>query len=110
MNYFLAAALLFTTPISCFAETNKVQVIELQVTDNGFEPNSINIKPGTSVTLKITRKTESTCATNIQIPSKKIKMDLPLNKTITIDLGKLEKGEVRFACGMDMISGVLIVK
>jgi plastocyanin domain-containing protein len=94
-----------------FAETKsaKVQEIQLQVTEKGFEPSSINVKPGTPVVLKVTRKTDSTCATAIQIPSKKIKKDLPLDKTVSIDLGKLEKGEIRFACGMNMVSGQIIV-
>lgn len=85
------------------------QDIVLQVTEKGFEPNQIDVKPGTDVTLKVTRKTDSTCATAISIPSKKLKKELPLNKTVSVALGKLEKGEVRFACGMDMVSGQIIV-
>lgn len=88
----------------------KSQVVEMQVNEKGFEPNQIDVKPGSSVTLKITRKTDATCATAIKIPSKNIKKDLPLNKTVSIDLGKLDKGEVRFACGMDMMSGQIVAK
>jgi plastocyanin domain-containing protein len=88
----------------------KHQEIELRVTEKGFEPSEIDVKPGTNVTLKITRMTESTCATAIQIQSKKISKDLPLNKTVKLELGKLEKGEIRFACGMDMVSGKIIVQ
>lgn len=91
-------------------QKNHGQDIELSVTEKGFEPNQINVKPGELVTLKVTRKTDSTCATAIQIPSKKIKKDLPLNKTVSIDLGKLDKGEIRFACGMDMVTGIILVK
>lgn len=88
----------------------KDQVVELQVTEKGFEPNSIDVTPGAPVVLKVTRKTDSTCATQIKIKSKNIKKDLPLNKPITIALGRLEKGEIRFACGMDMITGNILVK
>lgn len=84
------------------------QIIILSVTDKGFEPSSINVKPGTPVTLKVTRKTDATCATQIEISSKKIKKDLPLNQEVTVDLGKLEKGEIRFACGMNMMEGKII--
>lgn len=31
--------------------------------------------------------------------------DLSPNGTVSIYIGKLEKGEVRFGCGMDMITG-----
>ncbi len=79
--------------------------IEISVTEKGFEPSTINVSPGQSVTLNITRKTDSTCSTQIQIPSKKIKKELPLNQVVSIDLGKLKKGEIRFGCGMNMMEG-----
>lgn len=82
-----------------------VQTIELGVTEKGFEPSAVNVTPGTNVTLKVTRKTDSTCATQIQIPSKKIKKELPLNKAVSIEVGRLEKGEIRFGCGMNMMEG-----
>lgn len=81
------------------------QVVSLQVTEKGFEPNSVDVKPGETVVLNVTRKTDSTCATKIQIPSKNIKKDLPLNKSVSINVGKLEKGEIRFGCGMNMMEG-----
>lgn len=90
--------------------TDKSRVVELQVTEKGFEPNGMDVSPGTSVTLKVTRKTDATCATQIKIPARKLKKDLPLNQTISIELGKLDKGEIRFACGMDMVSGHILVK
>lgn len=79
------------------------QIIDISVTEKGFEPKSIDVAPGSEVTLKVTRTTDSTCATQVQVPSKKIKVPLPLNKTVSIALGKLEKGEVRFGCGMSMM-------
>ena len=88
----------------------KDQVVDLQVTEKGFEPSSVDVKPGVLVVLKVTRKTDSTCATQIKVQSKNIKKDLPLNKPVTIPLGKLDKGEIRFGCGMDMITGSVFVK
>lgn len=90
--------------------SEKLQIINLTVTEKGFEPNTINIKPGTNLELKITRKTDSTCATQVQVPSRNIKKDLPLNKTVSIEIGKVEKGEIKFGCGMNMVSGVIFVK
>ncbi len=86
-----------------------VQNVTLQVTEKGFEPSEIKVKPGSHVVLKITRKTETTCANEIVIKEKKIKKDLPLNKEISVDVGVLSKGDIRFACGMNMISGHIIV-
>lgn len=86
------------------------QKISLQVTENGFEPNEIKVKRGSHVILKINRKTETTCATQIVMKERAIKVDLPLNKDISVDLGILKKGDIRFACGMDMISGHIIAE
>ena len=103
-------AMLFVLNFQPALAQAKDQVVELQVTEKGFEPSSVDVKPGVPVVLKVTRMTDSTCATQIKIKSKNIKRDLPLNKPVTIALGELDKGEIRFACGMDMVSGHLLVK
>lgn len=105
-------AIMMTCSLSVVVATAKEknhQTIDLLVTEQGFEPKSIDVAPGSEVTLKVTRKTDSTCATQVQVPSKKIKVPLPLNQTVTIALGKLEKGEIRFGCGMNMMEQGRIV-
>ena len=87
------------------ASLASAKTVEISVTNKGFQPSSINVAPGTSVTLSVTRKTDDTCSQQIQIPSRHIKLDLPLNKTVKIDLGELDKGEIRFGCGMNMMDG-----
>lgn len=108
----IIVALAFTiTGFGAFAaDTSNSQTVDLTVTEKGFQPSTIDVGAGKLVTLKITRKTDSTCATQINIPSKKLKADLPLNKTVSVVLGKLDKGEIRFACGMDMVTGIINVK
>lgn len=88
---------------------SKGQVIEIKITEKGFQPNQVEAKPGVPITLKVTRTTDATCATQIKIPARDIKQDLPLNKTITIEIGALQKGDVRFTCGMDMVSGHILL-
>ena len=88
-------------------EKNATQVIEVKVTENGFEPNNITVSDGTPVVLKVTRQTEATCATEILIKNKKIKKELPIKQTVTIDLGKIKKGDLAFACPMDMFKGTI---
>jgi plastocyanin domain-containing protein len=87
-----------------------VQNISLKVTEKGFEPSEIKVKPGTHVVLKVTRVTDDTCATQIQIKEKKIKVKLDKDIVATVDVGILKKGEIKFACGMDMISGHIIAE
>lgn len=106
----LLLGLLALSPALSIASTGQVkQTISVEVTDKGFVPNSIDVKPGTDVTLAVTRKTEETCATEILVPSKKIKHALPLNETVTVALGKLEKGEVKFGCGMNLMESARVL-
>lgn len=114
MKNIIAAFMVIGTAIgglSATAKEEKAKIIELTVGKSGFEPKEINVKPGTNVTLKVTRKTDVTCSKAIQVPAKKIEKDLPLNKPVMIALGKLEKGEIKFGCGMDMMdAGQIFVK
>ncbi len=111
MKFVIAvAALVFSLQVASAGAEGKSQVIELQVTEKGFVPEKVDVKPGTPVVLKITRKTDDTCAKQIKISSRNLKKELPLNKTVTIDLGKLEMGDIAFACGMDMVTGQIIVQ
>ena len=109
-NIFAVMVLCLMALTATAVDKEKTQTVNLSVTEKGFVPNKISVKPGTHVILKVIRKTDSTCATEIKISEKKIKKDLPLNKEIIVDVGTLEKGKIRFACAMDMISGFIIVE
>ncbi|MBY0386021.1 cupredoxin domain-containing protein [bacterium] len=99
----MIATIVLLLSINAFAKQNKKE-IRILVTEKGFEPKSVDVKAGAHVVLKVTRKTDTTCAKQIQVPSIKIpKTDLPRDQVVSIDLGILEKGKVRFGCGMDMM-------
>lgn len=91
------------------ADSSKTKNIEISVTDEGFAPKAIQVAPGDDVTLVITRKTDSTCAKSVIVPKLKIKEVLPLNKSVTLKLGKLEKGKISFGCGMGMMVGGAVI-
>jgi len=105
MKAILIASMVSLSFFAVAKSSDSPKNIEISVTSKGFEPNSIDVTPGVPVVLQVTRKTDDTCSQQIQIPSKEIKVDLPLNKTVKIELGKLEKGEIRFGCGMNMMDG-----
>lgn len=104
----LILVLLFVAGGTVFAAEKTT--VNVQVTDKGFEPAEIKVKPGTHVVLKVTRKTESTCATEVVVKEKSIKTDLPLNKEISIDVGIVKKGETKFSCAMEMITGHIVAQ
>ena len=84
--------------------------IDIAVTEAGFVPAQARVKVGAPVTLAVTRKTERTCATEIVIKEYGIKKSLPLNTTVEVVLTPKKPGKIRYACGMDMISGDLIAE
>lgn len=86
-------------------------VYKMTVTEKGYEPSSLKVPANTPVTLKITRKTNATCAREITVPSQKLKVDLPMDKEVTVKLAALQKGEIKFGCAMDMmIGGVMMAE
>jgi plastocyanin domain-containing protein len=88
---------------------NGVRTVEMAVTDNGFEPSKVKAKKGEKVRLVVTRKTESTCAKEIVIKDAGINQPLPLNKAVTVEFTPKKSGEIRYACGMDHVSGVVFI-
>lgn len=86
------------------------QRVEIRVTSRGFEPATIRLKAGVPTVLVVTRTTDKTCARELVIPSRRIRRELPLERAVEIRLGPEKPGRLRFACGMDMVAGTLVVK
>jgi plastocyanin domain-containing protein len=93
------------------AEQNTGKPVEVKITNKGFEPGSVKVGSDAPVTLKVTRETDQTCAKSIMVPKLNIKKDLPLNEPVLVEVGKLKKGqELAFACGMNMMTGVIVAQ
>jgi plastocyanin domain-containing protein len=103
----VAASLLLAQPAKA---ESPPRTIELKVTAKGFEPDRVHVKKGEALKLLVTRTTDQTCAKELVLKDVGIRKDLPLNQPVTIELTPRKGGEIRFACGMDMISGVLVVE
>jgi plastocyanin domain-containing protein len=89
--------------------TNGVRVVDMQVTEDGYVPAKIKALKGEKLRLVITRKTDRTCAKEIVIKDHGINTPLPLGKAVTVELTPKKSGELKYACGMDMITGVIFV-
>ena len=87
----------------------KPKRIEIAITEKGFSPGRVNVEAGIAIELVFTRKTDKTCATEVAVPSLKIKKPLPLNEPVGVEVTPV-KGEVNFTCGMNMLKGKLVVK
>jgi plastocyanin domain-containing protein len=86
-----------------------VRTVEVAVTDNGFEPSKVKAMKGEKVRLVVTRKTDSTCAKEIVIKDHGINQPLPLDKAVTVVFTPTKSGEIRYACGMDHVSGIVFI-
>ena len=84
--------------------------IAIAVTERGFEPAEVKVPGGAPVTLAITRRTDATCAKEIVIADYGIRKELPLNQPVEVTFTPRGPGAIGFACGMDMITGKLIVE
>jgi plastocyanin domain-containing protein len=88
----------------------KGRTVEMAVTADGFVPDEVKVKKGETVTLLVTRKVERTCATEIVIKELGVNAELPLGKPVAVTITPREAGKLRYACGMDMIAGTLVVE
>jgi plastocyanin domain-containing protein len=86
-----------------------VRTVEMAVTEDGFVPSKIKAKKGEKLRLVITRKTDRTCATEIVVKDHGIEKELPLGKPVTVELTPAKSGEIRYACGMGHVTGVLFI-
>jgi thiol-disulfide isomerase/thioredoxin len=87
--------------------------IEIEVRDDGFSPKHVEIGRGESVTLVFTRKSTTTCATDVHfvLPDQtRIDEELPLGVAVSIPLRVAQPGAITYSCGMDMEHGVVDVR
>jgi plastocyanin domain-containing protein len=87
-----------------------VRTVEMAVTENGFEPDKLKVSKGEKVRLVVTRKTENTCATEIVIEDQPGSTELPLGKAVAVEFTPKRSGQLRYACGMGHVGGVIFVK
>ena len=85
-------------------------VVDMKVTEDGFEPSQITVKKDVPVTLKVTRVTDSTCATELNVEDYGIHEKLPLNQTVRVTFTPKKTGELTYACSMGMITGKIFVE
>lgn len=93
----------------CAASSGPKEV-QVQVTDDGFVPKSVEVAKGQPVTLVITRQVEATCATEAVFAKSGQKYDLPLHVAVRIPIPTDTADTLKYACGMDMYHGQVVVK
>jgi plastocyanin domain-containing protein len=87
--------------------------VSITVTENGFEPDNIQVPAGKPVSLVFTRKTDQTCVKDVVIAQQdgtKIEKPLPLDQPVEIVTTFPKAGTLTYACAMDMVKGTITVQ
>jgi plastocyanin len=80
------------------------------VSDQGFQPARVTVRSGTPTRITFVRTSDATCATEVAVPSLKIKRALPLNQAVTLEFTPEKTGDIEFVCGMNMLRGTIVVQ
>ena len=94
---------------SAQAGTATEQTARILVNEQGYEPARVTLRSGVPARLTFVRTTDKTCGTEVVFPSLNIKRALPLNQPVEISFTPAKSGEIAFACGMNMLKGVIVV-
>lgn len=90
--------------------TEDLQEATVTVSDTSFDPSRLTLRVGVPARVTFTRTSEKSCATSVVFASLSIRKDLPLNQPVTIEFTPSRTGEIAFACGMNMLRGIVIVR
>ena len=80
------------------------------VVEGGYKPEVISIPKGKTTKLVFLRKDPTDCLAEVVLADFKIKRHLPLNQKVTVEITPQRAGEFKFACGMNMYHGKIIVQ
>lgn len=90
------------------AAAERVREIEV-VVDGNYRPGTITVSEGERVRLKFVRREYTPCTREVVFASLGIRKELPPNEPVVIELPPLAVGEHEFKCGMNMLSGSIVV-
>lgn len=96
-----------STAVSVENDNSEITV----VVDAGvYQPAYISSPENKALRINFIRKDASPCAATVIFPDFDISADLPLNKSLVVELPAMDKGEYAFHCQMKMYSGTVVVK
>ncbi|MEP7149120.1 MAG: cupredoxin domain-containing protein [Acidobacteriota bacterium] len=82
---------------------------KIVVSENGFEPSTVNVRKGGKVSLAFYRADADNCGGEVVIPTQSIRKTLPVGETVLVEFTPAAAGDLAFACGMDMLKGKIVV-
>lgn len=86
-----------------------VRAVPIEVAAEGYRPDRIPGKPGEKLKLVFTRRADGECYETLKAPDGKM-VNLPKDKPVEVAVTVPMNGEVKFACGMNMLQGVIVAE
>ena len=78
--------------------------------DGGYHPDTVVLKQGIPATITFNRINAAGCLDQVQLPDFDVLADLPLNKPQEIAFDTSKAGTYKFACGMNMFRGKVVIE
>ncbi|MFT8593088.1 MAG: heavy metal translocating P-type ATPase [Bifidobacterium sp.] len=91
------------------SDEGDVQLARIEV-KGGYSPSNIAVKAGKPIRLLFDRKESGECSSHVVFSDLGIDLALPAYSTTTLDIPALPEGDYPFACGMNMLHGMLQVR
>ncbi len=85
-----------------------VQVVRVSV-KGGYSPDLVQVQAGLPVRMLFDRQEAGECSARVVMPDFRVNALLPAYATTAVEFVPRQEGDYRFACGMNMISGVVRV-
>ncbi|CAN5468841.1 hypothetical protein BH09MYX1_BH09MYX1_65900 [soil metagenome] len=85
-------------------------LIAVTADENGFAPSAIDVNKDEPTALAFTRTSDDTCAKEVVFPELDVKKELPLNKTVYVEIPSGAARSFTFTCGMGMYKSAIVVK
>src|SRR5262245_35670673 len=84
-----------------------VRRIPIEAGKDGYVPGRIEGKPGEKLILVFTRTVDGDCLAKVKVAGE-APVDLPKGQPVEVAVTVPTTGELRFACGMGMFTGVIV--
>jgi plastocyanin domain-containing protein len=82
--------------------------VPVEVGKQGYVPEEIAAKAGEKLVLVFTRTYDTECGRYVKLAGGEAK-ELPLNQPVELPVDVPQSGAVKFVCGMDMMTGQVVV-
>ena len=80
------------------------------VVDGGYSPAVIELQRGIPAEITFTRRDTSACFDEVVLPDFGIRAQLPVGQPYVVTINPSVAGEYKYACGMNMFFGKVVVK